>query len=159
MRIHFLSDVFGLLSCGNFATMATWCNDVSSLVSHFPMLTFRGFFELCSLAPNYCQYNRLLYHLTWRLYRNTPDVAKHCFVGLRLCSVKSGKEFWSIHELIPVIPHWTNPISGNCFQTRKRRMNWDEKCSCIGELNFLMGINFRIKVERLGWKINHSISK
>ena len=30
MRIHFLSDVFGMLSSKNFATMATWGNDLSS---------------------------------------------------------------------------------------------------------------------------------
>ena len=30
MRIHFLSDVFGMLSSKNFATMATWGNDFSS---------------------------------------------------------------------------------------------------------------------------------
>ena len=29
VRIHFLSDVFGLLSSKNFATMATLCNDFS----------------------------------------------------------------------------------------------------------------------------------
>ena len=29
VRIRFLSDVFGLLSSRNFATMATWCNDCS----------------------------------------------------------------------------------------------------------------------------------
>ena len=32
-RIHFLSDVFGLLLSWNFATMATWRNDFSSLLS------------------------------------------------------------------------------------------------------------------------------
>ena len=32
VRIHFLSDVFGLLSSRNFATMATWRNDLSSLL-------------------------------------------------------------------------------------------------------------------------------
>ena len=32
VRIHFLSDVFGLLSSRNFATMATWRNDFSSLL-------------------------------------------------------------------------------------------------------------------------------
>ena len=31
VRIHFLSDVFGLFSSRNLATMATWCNDFSSL--------------------------------------------------------------------------------------------------------------------------------
>ena len=31
VRIHFLSDVFGLLSSPNFANMATWHNDFSSL--------------------------------------------------------------------------------------------------------------------------------
>ena len=31
VRIHFLSDAFGLLSSRNFATMATWLNDFSSL--------------------------------------------------------------------------------------------------------------------------------
>ena len=31
VQIHFLSDVFGLLSSRNFATMATWHNDFSSL--------------------------------------------------------------------------------------------------------------------------------
>ena len=31
-RIHFLSAVFGLLSSRNFATMATWRNDFSSLL-------------------------------------------------------------------------------------------------------------------------------
>ena len=30
VRIHFLSDAFSLLSCRNFATMATWRNDFSS---------------------------------------------------------------------------------------------------------------------------------
>ena len=30
MRIHFLSDVFGMLSSKNFATVATWGNDFSS---------------------------------------------------------------------------------------------------------------------------------
>ena len=33
VRIHFLSDVFGLWSSGNFATMATRRNDLSSLLS------------------------------------------------------------------------------------------------------------------------------
>ena len=32
VRIHFLSDVFGLLSSRNFATMATWRDDFSSLL-------------------------------------------------------------------------------------------------------------------------------
>ena len=32
VQIHFLSDVFGLLSSGNFATMATWRDDFSSLL-------------------------------------------------------------------------------------------------------------------------------
>ena len=32
VRIHFLSDVFGLLSSKNVATMATWRNDFSSLL-------------------------------------------------------------------------------------------------------------------------------
>ena len=32
VRIHFLSDVFGFLSSENFATMATWHNDFSSLL-------------------------------------------------------------------------------------------------------------------------------
>ena len=31
--IHFLRDVFALLSSGNFATMATWPNDFSSLLA------------------------------------------------------------------------------------------------------------------------------
>ena len=31
VRIHFLSDVFGLFSSRNLATMATWRNDFSSL--------------------------------------------------------------------------------------------------------------------------------
>ena len=31
VRIHFLSDVFALLSSRNFATMAMWRNDFSSL--------------------------------------------------------------------------------------------------------------------------------
>ena len=31
VQIHFLSDVFGLLSSKNFATMATWHDDFSSL--------------------------------------------------------------------------------------------------------------------------------
>ena len=31
VRIHLLNDVFGLLSSRNFATMATWRNDFSSL--------------------------------------------------------------------------------------------------------------------------------
>ena len=30
MRIHFLSEVFDMLSSKNFATMATWGNDLSS---------------------------------------------------------------------------------------------------------------------------------
>ena len=30
MRIHFLSEVFGMLSSKNFATMATWGKDFSS---------------------------------------------------------------------------------------------------------------------------------
>ena len=33
VQIHFLSDVFGLLSSKNFATMAMWRNDFSSLLS------------------------------------------------------------------------------------------------------------------------------
>ena len=32
VRIHFLTDVFGLLSYRNFATMTTWHNDFSSLL-------------------------------------------------------------------------------------------------------------------------------
>ena len=32
VRIHFLSDVFGLLSFKIFATMATWRNNFSSLL-------------------------------------------------------------------------------------------------------------------------------
>ena len=32
VRIHFLSEVFALLSSKNFATMATWRNDFSSLL-------------------------------------------------------------------------------------------------------------------------------
>ena len=32
VRIHFLSDIFGLLSPRNFATMATWHNDFSTLL-------------------------------------------------------------------------------------------------------------------------------
>ena len=32
VRIHFLSDVFGLLSSKNFATMTTWRNDFYSLM-------------------------------------------------------------------------------------------------------------------------------
>ena len=32
VRIHFLSDIFGLLSSRNFATVATWHNDFSSLL-------------------------------------------------------------------------------------------------------------------------------
>ena len=32
VRIHFLSDIFGLLSPRNFATMATWHNDFSILL-------------------------------------------------------------------------------------------------------------------------------
>ena len=32
VRIHFLSDIFGLLSSRNFATMATWRNDFSTLL-------------------------------------------------------------------------------------------------------------------------------
>ena len=32
VRIHFLSDVFGFLSSKNFATMATWRNDFSSVI-------------------------------------------------------------------------------------------------------------------------------
>ena len=31
VRIHFLNDAFGLLSSRNFATMAMWHNDFSSL--------------------------------------------------------------------------------------------------------------------------------
>ena len=33
VRIHLLSDVFGLLSSRKFATMATWRNDFSPLLS------------------------------------------------------------------------------------------------------------------------------
>ena len=33
VRIHFLSDVFSLLSSKNFATMATWRNNFSSLLA------------------------------------------------------------------------------------------------------------------------------
>ena len=33
VRIHFLSDFFGLLSSKNFVTMATWRNDLCSLLS------------------------------------------------------------------------------------------------------------------------------
>jgi len=33
--IHFLSDVFGLLSSRNFATLATWHNDFSYLLNTF----------------------------------------------------------------------------------------------------------------------------
>ena len=33
VQIHFLSDVFSLLSSRNFATMAMWQNDFSSLLS------------------------------------------------------------------------------------------------------------------------------
>ena len=32
VRFHFLSDVFGLLSSRNFATMVTWRNDFSSIM-------------------------------------------------------------------------------------------------------------------------------
>ena len=32
VRIHFVGDVFGLLSSKNFATMTTWRNDFSSLL-------------------------------------------------------------------------------------------------------------------------------
>ena len=32
VRIHFLSDVFGLLWSKNFAAMASWRNDFSSLL-------------------------------------------------------------------------------------------------------------------------------
>ena len=32
VQIHFLSDVFGFLSSENFAMMATWHNDFSSLL-------------------------------------------------------------------------------------------------------------------------------
>ena len=31
VRIHYLNDVFGLLSSKNFATMATWRNEFPSL--------------------------------------------------------------------------------------------------------------------------------
>ena len=49
MRIHFLSDVFGLLSSKNFATMATWRNDFSTL------------FKTClNQAPATERYNGLL---------------------------------------------------------------------------------------------------
>ena len=33
MRIHFLSDAFGLFSSRNFVTMAMWRNDFSSLIT------------------------------------------------------------------------------------------------------------------------------
>ena len=33
VQIHFLSDIFGFLSSKNFATMAMWHNDFSSLLS------------------------------------------------------------------------------------------------------------------------------
>ena len=32
VRIHFMSDFFGVLSSRNFATTATWRNDFSSLL-------------------------------------------------------------------------------------------------------------------------------
>ena len=32
VRIHFFSEVFGLLSSGNLVTMTTWRNDFSSLL-------------------------------------------------------------------------------------------------------------------------------
>ena len=34
MQIHFISEVFGLLSFKNFATTAMWHNDFSSLLYH-----------------------------------------------------------------------------------------------------------------------------
>ena len=38
VRIHFLSDVFGLLSSKNFATMTTWRNDFSLYSVHIQIL-------------------------------------------------------------------------------------------------------------------------
>ena len=38
VRIHFLSDVFGLLLSRNFATMATWRYDFSSPFDVFKVL-------------------------------------------------------------------------------------------------------------------------
>ena len=40
-RVHFLSDFFGLLSSRNFATMATWRDDLSSLLSEKQFYTLR----------------------------------------------------------------------------------------------------------------------
>ena len=54
VQIHFLSDVFGLLSSKNFATMATWRNDFSSL------------FETCLIKPGLFRFQVQVYFLNVR---------------------------------------------------------------------------------------------
>ena len=67
VQIHFLSAVFGLLSSKNFATMAMWRNDFSSLLSPHELkgiqdsfgfwIPRRGFWIPGTQYQNLCQWN------------------------------------------------------------------------------------------------------
>ena len=61
VRIYFLSDIFGLISSRNFATMATWRNDFSFLFIN----TTHG--NNVNTRENVSLHNFLLFHFRRRL--------------------------------------------------------------------------------------------
>ena len=91
VRIHFLSEVFAMLSSKNFAIMATWCNDFSSL--------------LISLMNNW--WHKIITIWTWSTYRWTqlPQDLIHAIFVIIL---------WHI------ACHQDHVITGGCYAFENR---------------------------------------